>query len=73
MMDPQELTNKEPFDRAFIDVMIPHHQSAIVMAQVALEEGENPEIKELARNIVSAQQSEIEQMRQWRVEWYPGG
>jgi uncharacterized protein (DUF305 family) len=73
MMDPQELANKEPFDRAFIDAMIPHHQSAIVMAQVALEESENPKIKELARNIVSAQQSEIEQMRQWREEWYPGG
>jgi uncharacterized protein (DUF305 family) len=73
MMDPQELANKEPFDRAFIDAMIPHHQSAIVMAQVALEEGENPEIKELARNIASAQQSEIEQTRQWQEEWYPGG
>jgi uncharacterized protein (DUF305 family) len=44
-----------------------------VMAQLALEESENPEIKELARNIVSAQQSKIEQMRQWREEWYPEG
>jgi uncharacterized protein (DUF305 family) len=53
--------------------MIPHHQSAIVMAQVALEESENPEIKELARNIVSAQKREIEQMQEWRREWYPEG
>jgi uncharacterized protein (DUF305 family) len=73
MMDPQQLANQDPFDKAFIDAMIPHHQSAIVMAQLALEESENPEIKELARNIVSAQLSEIEQMRQWREEWYPEG
>jgi uncharacterized protein (DUF305 family) len=73
MMDPQELANREPFDRAFIDAMIPHHQSAISMARVALENSDNPKIKELAENIVSAQQKEIEQMKQWREEWYPEG
>jgi uncharacterized protein (DUF305 family) len=48
MMNPQELANREPFDKEFIDAMIPHHQSAIDMAQVALEKSENPKIKELA-------------------------
>jgi uncharacterized protein (DUF305 family) len=71
MMDPQDLANREPFDKAFIDAMIPHHQSAIEMAQVALEESDNSEIRELAENIISAQQKEIEQMSQWREEWYP--
>ncbi len=71
MADPQELAKKEPFDRAFIDAMIPHHQSAIEMARVALEESRVPEIEELAEEIVRAQQREIEQMRQWREEWYP--
>jgi uncharacterized protein (DUF305 family) len=32
MMDPQQLANQKPFDEAFIDAMIPHHQSAIEMA-----------------------------------------
>jgi uncharacterized protein (DUF305 family) len=73
MMDPQNLANKEPFDKAFIDAMIPHHQSAIEMSQVALEKSENPKIKELAENIISAQMREIEQMKQWRKEWYPQG
>jgi len=73
MMNLQELTNREPFDRAFIDAMIPHHQSAIDMARVALENSDDPKIKELAENIVSAQQKEIEQMKQWREEWYPQG
>ena len=73
MMDPQELANREPFDRAFIDAMIPHHQSAIEMSQVALEYSENPEIKELAENIISAQQKEIEEMTRWRQQWYSEG
>jgi uncharacterized protein (DUF305 family) len=73
MMNPERLAHSEPFDRAFIDAMIPHHQSAIEMAQVAYEKSENPRIKELAKNIVSAQQREIEQMKQWRKEWYPQG
>jgi uncharacterized protein (DUF305 family) len=73
MMDPQELANKELFDKAFIDAMIPHHQSAIEMARIASGKSENPQIKELAENIVSAQQKEIEQMQVWRREWYPEG
>ncbi len=73
MMDPQQLANQKPFDEAFIDAMIPHHQSAIEMAQVALENSDNPKIKELAQNIISAQKREIEQMTQWRQQWYPEG
>jgi uncharacterized protein (DUF305 family) len=73
MVDPQQLANREPFDRAFIDAMIPHHQSAIEMAVVAHEKSTIPEIRELAENIVSAQQKEIEQMEQWREDWYPEG
>jgi uncharacterized protein (DUF305 family) len=73
MMDPQQLANQKPFDKAFIDAMIPHHQSAIYMARVALEKSKNTKIKELAQNIISAQQREIEQMTQWRQQWYPEG
>jgi uncharacterized protein (DUF305 family) len=70
MMNPQELGNREPFDKAFIDVMIPHHQSAIYMSQVAQEESKIPVIKQLAEDIVDAQKREIEQMKQWRKQWY---
>ena len=72
-MDPQSLAEEKPFDEAFIDAMIPHHQSAIEMAKVAHEKSENPRIKELAGNIMSAQKREIEQMQEWRREWYPEG
>jgi uncharacterized protein (DUF305 family) len=73
MMDPQQLAKREPFDKAFIDAMIPHHQSAIEMAELAYRESDNTRIKELARDIIVAQKQEIEQMKQWRMEWYPQG
>jgi uncharacterized protein (DUF305 family) len=43
------------------------------MSKVAYQESDNPRIKELAQNIMSAQQREIEQMNEWRREWYPEG
>lgn len=73
MTDPQDLAKQDPFDKAFIDAMIPHHQSAIDMANIAQTESDNPRIKELAADIVSAQKKEIEQMKAWRGEWYPEG
>jgi uncharacterized protein (DUF305 family) len=72
-MGPGELANQEPFDKAFIDNMIPHHKSAIEMANVALENSENPRVREIARAIVDAQQREITRMEGWRKEWYPEG
>jgi uncharacterized protein (DUF305 family) len=73
MDDPQQLANEDPFDKAFIDNMIPHHRSAIAMAEVVVKESEDPEIREIANDIVSAQEREIGQMKQWRQEWYPQG
>jgi uncharacterized protein (DUF305 family) len=73
MMDPQSLAEENPFDRAFIDAMIPHHRSAIEMAKVANQESENPRIRDLAQNIMSAQKAEIEQMRRWQEQWYQEG
>lgn len=73
MTDPQKLAKQRPFDEAFIGAMIPHHQSAIEMAQVARRESGNKEIRTLAAGIVEAQKREISEMQQWRGEWYPEG
>ena len=73
MEDPAELANQRPFDEAFINAMIPHHESAISMAQVALAESDNPAVRDLAGRIVDDQTREIEQMRGWLEEWYSGG
>ncbi len=64
------LKDAKPFDRAFIDEMIPHHQGAIRMARAELAKGSDPELKKVATAIVAAQKKEIEQMNSWREQWY---
>jgi uncharacterized protein (DUF305 family) len=52
--------------RDFALMMIPHHQSAIDMAQALLKEPNvDPEIRNLAEAVVSSQAKEIEQLRAW--------
>jgi uncharacterized protein (DUF305 family) len=52
-------------DRDFLAGMIPHHQGAIDMAQVVLKHGKDARVRELAQGVISAQQREIEQMKNW--------
>ena len=59
-----------PFDKAFIETMIAHHESAIEAAKIAATRAEKPEIKELAQAIIVDQQREIDEMKQWRQAWY---
>lgn len=59
------------YDLRFIDAMTVHHEGAIVMAEAALENSERDEIIQLATDIISEQEREIAQMREWREEWYP--
>lgn len=61
----------ESFDLRFIDGMTPHHEGAVTMAQEALEKSDRPEIRQLAEEIIAAQEQEISQMKQWRQAWYP--
>ncbi|MGB3786727.1 MAG: DUF305 domain-containing protein [Phormidesmis sp.] len=61
----------DEFDLRFVDGMILHHQGAIAMSEAALESSQRPEVKELAQNIIRAQEGEIAQMQSWRQEWYP--
>ena len=69
-MDMSMLETAKPFDRQFIDMMIPHHQGAIRMARIELADGSDEETKNLADNVIAAQSHEIEQMNRWREEWY---
>src|SRR5688572_5854127 len=63
MMD-MEMTGDPTHD--FVMMMIPHHQSAIDMAQVLLKEPDaDPEIKALAEKIIADQQKEIDLFNAW--------
>jgi uncharacterized protein (DUF305 family) len=60
-----------PFDRAFIDAMVPHHETAIEMAKEAKDAGlSGPELIKIADDIVATQQAEIDQMLEWREQWF---
>jgi uncharacterized protein (DUF305 family) len=68
--DSSKLERARPFDRAFIDEMVAHHQGAIRMARVVTAQTKDAEIKRLARAIIDAQAREIRQMNDWRATWY---
>lgn len=52
-------------DIAFVLGMIPHHQAAIDMAQIQLQYGKDAANRKLAEEIISAQQHEIQEMKDW--------
>lgn len=64
------LKDASNFDQAFIREMIPHHQMAVMMSQMAQRSATHPEIRKLAESIIKTQTAEIEQMRQWYQAWY---
>ena len=52
-------------DINFAEMMIPHHEQALLMSEIALSNSESEEIRELATEIREAQDPEIEQMKSW--------
>lgn len=69
MMDSLEGKMGEDFDKAFISSMIEHHIGAINMAKEAQMNAGRDEVKNLANDIISAQEKEIQVMRQWQKDW----
>lgn len=60
--DLASLTGTEA-DIAFLNLMITHHQAAIPMAQFALDHSDVPAVRDLARQILAAQEIEIANMQ----------
>ena len=52
-------------DQDFVGMMIPHHQGAIDMAKAILLYGKDPQMRRLAQEIITDQQSEIQLMQLW--------
>ena len=62
---------EQPFDLQFIDQMTMHHEGAIMSAENMIGDSERPELRQLAENIQQSQSEQIDQMQEWREEWYP--
>jgi uncharacterized protein (DUF305 family) len=56
-------------DVMFAEMMIPHHQQAVQMAQLAATRAANPQVKDLAAHIQAAQDPEITTMKGWLASW----
>jgi uncharacterized protein (DUF305 family) len=69
--DLSMLKKAEPFDRAFIDAMIPHHRGAIDMATAAATKAQQPETKALALILARDEQQAIDELTTLRDQWYP--
>lgn len=57
------------FEERFLELMIEHHQQAVDMSVYAADNAKHQEIKDLAADIISAQNSEIDQMKRWLSAW----
>ncbi len=73
-----DLLKENAFDLEFIRQMIPHHEGAVVMANDAIARlgaqsiaavGIRADLLSLAREIVDAQEGEINQMKDWQAQW----
>ena len=67
MMSDQDMSDLKAakgkdFDKKFAQLMIGHHQGAVTMAKDEQKNGDNPDAKRLAGNVIAAQNAEIEQM-----------
>jgi uncharacterized protein (DUF305 family) len=52
-------------DADFVKLMLPHHQGAVDMARTELLDGRDPQMRRLAQEIITDQESEIRLMQLW--------
>lgn len=68
-MSHMQMMTGSALDLMFVDMMIPHHEGALAMAQDALAKAEHQELKDLSRKVIASQQKEIDQMQKWKKAW----
>lgn len=59
----------DDYDKVFLSSMIAHHEGAVAMAKLSAQNAKHDEIKTLSTGILAAQEKEINQMKQWQMDW----
>lgn len=63
MMAKMQIHPSHDIDTDFVNMMVPHHQGAIEMAEAELRYGHNERVRRIAQEIIVTQQDEIAAMR----------
>lgn len=61
--------NGDDYDKAFIEMMIDHHEGAVDMAKLSDARAKHDEVKQLSKDIIVAQEKEMANMKQWQKDW----
>ena len=59
------------YDLQFIDTMIEHHRTAVLMSEAAVQKGSDQTIRDFGRKGGEDQKKDIAQLTAWREQWYP--
>ena len=71
-VDLAALCGSGDVDLAYIDAVIAHNGSSIILARAAVDRSTHREVRETGGSIVITQQYEIDQLLAWRTAWYAG-
>ncbi len=64
-----ERLSGDDYDKAFIEMMIDHHEGAVAMAKLSDTRAKHDEVKQLSKDIIAAQEKELVEMKQWQKDW----
>ena len=63
---PTPSVSVQSSDRAYIAGMIAQHRNAVAMAETALKDSRDPEVRRMARVVVDTRTREIAEMQAWK-------
>ena len=65
MMDMSKMDTSMATDHQFVAMMLPHHQSAVLLSEGFLKYGKNPQLLRMARKMIVDENKEIDAFQSW--------